>query len=175
MQRAGLKNWARFLPDVIHSYNHSLHRSIGMAPVEVMGDNVAKVWFKLKHDGMKRQPKIKPYEYNINDGVKIHYTRQPFRKEYHETSGQRIYFISDHFAPGQNHLYSLKTDKNELVPGRFSAKQVERVKITDQMEYRIESVVGHKRVNRVNYVQDKWLDYDPKIKDLGFSPCIFLL
>ena len=35
------------LPDLLHSYNHSLHRTIGMNPADVKQEHEKKIWNRV--------------------------------------------------------------------------------------------------------------------------------
>ncbi|CAB4015869.1 uncharacterized transposon-derived [Paramuricea clavata] len=43
------------LPDLVYSYNHSVHRSIKTKPAEVTAENVKKVWHIAKGDQRSRR------------------------------------------------------------------------------------------------------------------------
>ena len=92
--------------------------------------------------------------------MKIHVSRVGvFKKNYEETSSPKIYHIANRFAPGNSHLYSLKTDKNESLDGRFTASQLIGVNLSEKTVYRIGKIV-RKRIKGVKYVKVEWLGYD---------------
>ena len=66
------------LPDLVHSYNNTHHRSIGMAPAEVNMDNEDVVRNRLYPE----KPKSYKWKYNVGDSVRISMQCQPFRKGY---------------------------------------------------------------------------------------------
>ena len=57
------------LPNLVYSYNHTIHRSIKMKPADVTVDNEKQVWHMLYdyHDKVKH---VK-YKFNIGDQVRI--------------------------------------------------------------------------------------------------------
>ena len=57
------------LPDLVHSHNHTVHRSIKRKPAEVTIKNEKKVWHRLygDHDEVKHQA----YKLKIGDQVRI--------------------------------------------------------------------------------------------------------
>ena len=57
---------------LVKSYNHSRHRSIGMRPVDVNEDNKGTVWQNLYGNESTRSTK---YKFNISDQVRISKTR----------------------------------------------------------------------------------------------------
>ena len=64
------------LPDLVYSYNHSIHRSIKRKPA----DNEKQVWHMLYHDhnGVKQ---VK-YKFNTGDQVRIGKIKRTFEKGY---------------------------------------------------------------------------------------------
>ena len=66
------------LPDLLDSYNHTYHRSIGVAPVEVDANNEDVVSARL----YPLKPKSYRWRYGVGDMVRITIQRQPFRKNY---------------------------------------------------------------------------------------------
>ena len=73
------KNTRRYvdvLDDLLHSYNHTYHRSIGMTPAEVNVDNEDLVRARL----YPAKPKSYKWGYDVGDRVRITMQRRPFRK-----------------------------------------------------------------------------------------------
>ena len=66
------------LPDLLHSYNNTHHRSIGMAPMEVTADNEDMVRERL----YPPKPKTLRWKFNVGDKVRISMQRRPFKKGY---------------------------------------------------------------------------------------------
>jgi hypothetical protein len=57
------------LPNLVYSYNHSIHRSIKVKPVDVRTENEKQVWHTLYDDHCaKKTPK---YKFNVGDQVRI--------------------------------------------------------------------------------------------------------
>jgi len=76
--RANTRRYLDVLDDLLHSYNNTHHRSIGMAPTEVNADNEDVVRARL----YPLKPKTYRWKYAVGDRVHIGMQRQPFRKEY---------------------------------------------------------------------------------------------
>ena len=66
------------LQQLVHAYNHTVHRSIKEMPANVTRENEFKVRQTLYG---KKQPKVK-FKFNIGDLVKISKTRRQFEKAY---------------------------------------------------------------------------------------------
>jgi len=67
------RRYVDVLPDLLHSYNHTYHRSIGMAPVEVDDTNEHLVRVRL----YPLKPKSYKWKYDVGDRVRITMQRQP--------------------------------------------------------------------------------------------------
>jgi len=68
------------LQPVIHTYNQSYHRSIGMAPHQVTEKTVPKVWDKLY--GQRLDQKTPPPKCEVGDRVRLNKKHRPFKKGY---------------------------------------------------------------------------------------------
>ena len=47
----GTMRWVDVIQDLVDAYNHSRHRSIGMAPADVQKKNENRLWVRLFGDG----------------------------------------------------------------------------------------------------------------------------
>ena len=160
MQHKGEHVWSRYLNDVIHGMNHSINRSLGISPAQVTPDKVPGLWFRMAHADLANQPKIRPYEFKIDQTVRIHYSRgQAFRKEYNESTGAQIYYIHERYSPGQNHLYKVRERHGQVLPGRFRPNQLEAVVINADTVWRIDRIVDRRVRNGTREVLIRWLDH----------------
>ncbi len=155
-------NWSKYLQDVMYSYNHTKSKSLGgVSPVEVTGDRIQKVWFSRAHKDLRKQLQYKPFKFEIGDNVRIHYSRgNSFKKEYNEKMGAQVYSIHQRYSPGNNHLYKVKNDQGELLPGKFRENELELVNINNDTIWRIEKVLARRVKNGIREVKVRWLDYD---------------
>ena len=159
MQSKGNRQWDKFLPAVIRSYNSSTHSSTGFAPTEVNEGDEGAIWFKTKHENFKKAPTPSPYKFQLNDAVKINQIRENFAKEFYESNSPRIYFISHRRAPAGIQRYSLKDENNGPLPGTYSTRQLQLVKVNENTRYRIEKVLHRKRINNIPHAFVKWWSY----------------
>lgn len=159
MQSKGNRHWHRFLPAVIRSYNSSTHSSTDFAPTEVNEEDEGAIWFKTKHENFKKAPTPSPYKFQLNDAVKINQIRENFAKEFYESNSPRIYFISHRRAPAGIQRYSLKDENNRPLPGTYSTRQLQLVKVNENTRYRIEKVLHRKRINNIPHAFVKWFSY----------------
>ena len=72
------RRYVDVLSDLLHAYNNSHHRSIGMAPTQVTTDNEDKVRARL----YPIQTKKLNWKFKVGDKVRIVMQRRPFKKGY---------------------------------------------------------------------------------------------
>ena len=72
------RRYVDVLPDLVHSYNNTHHRSVGTAPMEVTADNEGVVRERL----YPPKPKTLRWKFNVGDKVRISMQRRPFKKGY---------------------------------------------------------------------------------------------
>ena len=90
MTRKKSARWIDVLGDVVNSYNHSYHRSIGMAPVEVTLENRDVVTHRLY------PPKTAPkWKFSVGDTVRIAKYKHVLHKGYLPNWSEEIFKIDE--------------------------------------------------------------------------------
>ena len=145
------------LPDMVHSYNHSVNRSIKTKPVDVTAENEKKVWHTLyDHDPVKN---VK-YKFKIGDQVRISKMKRTFEKGYLPNFSKEIFTISKQI-PRDPPVYKLKDLDGEELKGTFYEKELQKI-IKEDDVYEIEKILKKRgRGNNVHYLV-KWLGYPNK-------------
>ena len=87
---ANTRRYLDALGDLVHSYNNTHHRAIGMAPYEVNKDNEYIVRARL----YPLKPKSFKWKHDVGDWVRIAMQRQPFRKGYIGQWSEEIFEIA---------------------------------------------------------------------------------
>ena len=96
MDEKGEKNWNDFLSDFTYNYNHSVHRTIGMRPIDVA-----------------------PPKFQIGDKVRVSRYKSTFAKGYKMTFHNEVYTIYKTYR-GSPTVYKLIDEKDgETIFGRF--------------------------------------------------------
>ena len=101
------KRYVDVLPDLVHSYNNTHHRSIGMAPMEVTADNEDVVRERLYF----LKSKTLRWKFNVGDKVRISMQRRPFRKGYVGMVGKTFLFLQ--ILPTVACLFFFRTDSTD--------------------------------------------------------------
>ncbi|CAB3994981.1 uncharacterized transposon-derived [Paramuricea clavata] len=146
------------LPDLIYSYNHSVHRSIKTKPVDVTAENEKKVWHTLYDD--HNVVKNVKYKFKVGDQVRISKMKRTFEKGYLPNFSKEIFTISKQI-PRDPPVYKLKDLDGEELKGAFYEKELQKI-IKEDDVYEIEKILKKRgRGNNVHYLV-KWLGYPNK-------------
>ena len=146
------------LPELVYSYNHSVHRSIKSRPVDVTVENETKIWHTLydDHDVVKD---VK-YKFKIGDQVRISKVKRTFEKVYLPNFTKEIFTISKQ-VPRDPPVYKLKDYDGEELKGTFYDKELQKVIKQDDL-YEVEKILKKRgKGNNVQYLV-KWLGYPSK-------------
>jgi hypothetical protein len=141
MTHVNSKRYIDVLQDLVHSYNHTYHTAIRMAPAQVNEGNVKEVWQNLYGDYFRKRvlsgPKRK-FKFEIGDHVRLSSYRGVFRKGYEQGWTEEIYTISRRMLRDPP-VYVVKDYHNSEVAGVFYEPELQRVVKPDW--YRIEDIV----------------------------------
>ena len=143
------------LPDLVYSYNHTVHRSIKKKPADVTVDNEKQVWHTLydDHDEVKH-PK---YKFKIVDQVRISKIKRTFNKGYLPNFSKEIFTVSQQ-VPCNPPVYKLKDYDGEELKGTFYEKELQKV-VKSEDVYEVEKILKKRgRGRNVQYLV-KWLGY----------------
>jgi hypothetical protein len=143
------------LPDLVYSYNHSVHRSIKTKPVDVTAENEKKVPHTLYDDhNVVKNVKLR---FKIGDQVRISKMKRTFEKGYLPNFSKEIFTISKQI-PCDPPVYKLRDLDGEDLKGTFYEKELQKI-IKEDDVYEIEKILKKRgRGNNVHYIV-KWLGY----------------
>jgi transposase InsO family protein len=147
--------WIDVLPDLIHSYNGSFHRSIGMAPNNVSAENRDFIARRLYPE--KPVPK---WKFLIGDSVRISKYKHIFQKGYMRNWTDEIFAIVDRY-PTHPVTYGLEDLAGESIKGRFYEQELQRVNKIDDV-FEVEKVVRTRKRNGKTEYYVKWQGYPDK-------------
>lgn len=138
------KNTKRFMDvidELLHSYNHTWHRSIKTDPASVTLENQNKIWHTLYG-----QPKIILSKSNlkVGDTVRISKQKMLFEKAYLQNWTQEIFTIHQ-IVRRIPIVYKLKDLAGEVIQGTFYKEELQ--KITDSGYYPVEKILKTRKTN----------------------------
>jgi hypothetical protein len=147
------------LQDMVYSYNHTHHRTIGRSPVDVTTGNAGEVWEKMYGDdedrAVAREPKLK-----VGDKVRISKTRRVFGKGYLPNWTEEIFTVNEAIRTKPT-TYKLADYDGEVLEGSFYDRELQKVTKTDDV-YKVEHILRtRRRAGRKEYFV-KWRGYPKK-------------
>ena len=122
------------LQDLVHSYNHTYHSIIGMAPTSVSVRNESLVRQKLFH----KHPEQPKWRIDIGQRVRISKRKQAFKKDYLPGWWEEIFIIS--MKKISNYSGPLRDQRDEEINGRFYEPELQ-LTIKDDNVYEVEKVL----------------------------------
>jgi len=153
--KVGNKKWITVLPDIIHSYNNSVHRSIQMKPCDVNKRNESDLWTKQNSRIVKTKSKIR---HAIGDYVRVSkINNSPFIKNFNTNWSDEVFqieLVNDKDVPI---MYKIVDVEGKTVGGKFYHEELQ---VIDKPElYRIEKVLKTTGVGKSKRHYVKWVGY----------------
>jgi hypothetical protein len=144
------------LQDMVHSYNHSYHRTIGRTPAAVKKEDEAAIRERIYgSDPTPMAPRLA-----VGDQVRISKTRRVFEKGYLPNWTEEIFTIIEAVSTNPA-TYRLRDYDGEALEGTFYDYELQRVVKTDDV-YKIEKIVKSRRRRGVKEYFVKWKGYPDK-------------
>lgn len=145
------------LNKIVESYNNTYHRSIGMPPNNVNKENEVKIWRRMYGGAPLSNYKFK---FKVGDRVRIQEHRSTFRKGYEGAYTEEIFKIVERI-PRNPPVYKIVDYDNEAITGTFYEKELQKVKIIDDV-FIIDKVIRQRRRNGKTEYFVSWLGYPKK-------------
>ena len=142
-------NNARYIdiiPNLVESYNKTWHSGIRMEPINVSKENEKQLWWQMywpKEPYVQKKRKKVVYKYNVDDTVRISYTRAAFTREYSMKWSSEIFKVNRRFNRNGLPIYKLVDWADDIVAGTFYESELQLVNVTDDM-FKIENIVKYK-------------------------------
>ena len=131
------------LPKLVSGYNASFHRSIGRAPRDVNQSNAERVWGTLYDD--KKKKKKKKNALKVGDRVRLNKKHRTFQKGYLPGWTEEVFLITRADLDGNVPTYRISEWDDTPIKGTFYAQDLQKVTVTDDDLFRIDSVVRRKK------------------------------
>ena len=131
------------LPQLTRGYNASFHRSIGRAPRDVDQNNAEDVWETLY--GHMKKKKKKKSALKVGDRVGLNKKHRTFKKGYLPGWTEEVFLITQARLDGNVPTYRISEWDDTPIKGTFYAEDLQKVTVTDDDLFRIDSVVRRKK------------------------------
>lgn len=125
------------LPDLLNSYNHRVHRSLGMAPADVSPANQKAVWCKLYAKSIWRDGEKPKYRFTLGQIVRISKYKRLFKKGYLKSWTEEYFKIADRI-PSKPVTYRLSELSGEILQGIFYDQELQSIHVSDDKGYKID-------------------------------------
>ena len=130
------RRYIDILPKLVNAYNNTVHRSIGMKPIEAYRRKLEVMQNLYKRPNQHS----KAYKYNVGDTVRISKTRRTFKKGYLPGWTEEVFKISARHQRGAYPLYELEDLlKRPIKNATFYESEIQRV--VEPKEFRIEKII----------------------------------
>ncbi|KAF0021869.1 hypothetical protein F2P81_025878 [Scophthalmus maximus] len=160
------KNTRRYLDvlqDLVHGYNHSYHKSIKMAPmqVECTVENTLQVFQNLYGAVPVRYSEKLKMNFKPGDVVRISKVRGVFDKKYEQSFTEELFTVHE-CVPRVPPVYRLKDYDGEPIEGAFYEAELQKVNVAPDKIYAVERVLDERVVRGEKQKLVKWRNWPEK-------------
>lgn len=153
------------LQDFAYSYNHTHHRSINMAPVDVNASNEPALWRHLYVEPylkVKTTQKKKTFRFKVGDTVRVSFLKETFAREYHQKWSGEVFSITKKFMRKGLPIYRLKDYAGDDVHGTFYEPELQKIIFDKDQKFKVEKVLKTKGKGKNKQSLVRWLHWPPK-------------
>lgn len=151
--------WYDILPQLIHEYNTSRHRTIKMTPEEASKpENSETVYHTLMSRSSGGPDDEAVVKFIVGDKVRISIHKRMFEKGATANWSEEVFQVRE-VLPTIPITYRLRDLAGEDIQGGFYNEQLQK---TDLSIYRIDKVIRKRKKNGVNEVLVRWSGYPDK-------------
>ena len=132
------------LPQVVKSYNHSVHRSIGMRPADVKQKHVQQIFHKLygKHFASTTKQKSLP----VGETVRLSNVRTVFTKGYRPNWTRELFHVTASHPEPNKRVYKLQDWAGDNIAGRFYPEEIQSIAPPDEnTDYLVERTIKKRK------------------------------
>ena len=152
------------LEDIIWSYNHTKHSSIGIPPAEVNSVNTPDIYQRVYVPELNKRANHRPkHSFQVGDLVRLSRKESPFDHGYQEHWTEELFRVIQSL-PSHPPRYKVQDLTDEVIKGSFYEEELLKVNVInpDDIVYKIESVVSTKTVRGKKLSLIKWYGYSDK-------------
>ncbi len=164
--KQGSHKWLTLLPKLLHAYNHTVHRTIGVAPASVTRENQTDIWLHV-HGGEPAPRKNRKTKFKPADRVRISRHKATFEKGYEPNWSEEEYIIHNVNTKYMPTTYQIRTlDNSEVIEGSFYDQELQTagdrdgyMRIDKVIRTRGQGVKKEALVRWRGYKQPEWIKY----------------
>ena len=150
------------LDDIVDSYLDTVHRTLGMRPVDITVTNQQKIYEKLylPHQLEEAATPV-TFLFNVGAKVRISIARTAFTKAYKDTFTEEVFKIKFRTRTHPPR-YKLEDLLGETIAGTFYEPELQKVLHTAETYYNVEKVLRYRTRNKVREGLVRWQGYSPQ-------------
>ena len=172
MMKKRTQRYVDVLQDIVHSYSHTLHRSLGatLASITKEKEGESRLQQYLLRRGRTKQPTMpkkkarKKYMFKINQMVCSSHVRSMFDREYLQKWTSEIFKIGTRFRREGVPVYTILDWDSERVERTFYEPELQAVDVDLTTEYHIDKIVKRRVRDKRKEVLVNWLHWPKKYK-----------
>ena len=154
--KANTRKYLQVLPKLVSAYNKTYHRSIGLAPLDVVKENEEQVWQRLYGDASVSEKVLKKAKLKVGDTVRLSESRRHFKKGYLASWTKETFVVTDVLNTSPR-TYRVADESGEPLKGTFYMEELQLIKTPPDKLYKIEKVLKRGK----NKVLVRWEGYPP--------------
>ncbi|GFU04883.1 chromo domain-containing protein [Trichonephila clavipes] len=125
-------------PQLVHSYNHSIHRAHGFEPTKLTTDDEPELYKRLYHSNVDPQ-----FSFTAGDIVRLSKARKTFRKGYLPGWTEETFRIYKRY-PTIPPTYTLQDFNSNEIEGRFYNEELQKIDKSTNHYWAIEKIIRTK-------------------------------
>ena len=157
------KRYLNILSALLKGYNHSVHRSIKMAPTDVQSKHVPEIWRRL-YPSYVTQPRLNASSIKQGEHVRLVKSKTAFRKGYLPGWTDETFKVSSIVKHPRRVIYKLKDTMDEPILGSFYTQELQSVNAPRKNKlYKIEKILKTRTLptgQKQNFI--KWQGFPTK-------------
>ena len=149
MMKNRTQRYVDILQDIVHSYNHTIHCSLGATLASITKEKEGESRLQqyllrqvtTKRSTMPKKKARKKYKFKINQTVRLSHVRSVFDREYSQNWTGEIFKIGTHFRREGVPVYTILDWDNESVEGTFYKAELQAVDVDLSTDYHIDQLL----------------------------------
>lgn len=162
MTSKNTKRWITELPEIVISYNNSIHRSIKTTPkkaISIKSDILFEASYGRKLMDIRADANK---ELLFGDKVRIGKHLGAFNRGYLPNWSKEKFFITGYNRGDTKNLFKVRNKQGSENLQRYYKEEVQKVKLIPVKTYKIESIKDTKYKNGSKWFEVKWVGFPSK-------------
>lgn len=139
MLKHNTERYIDVLPNLVKSYNRTIHSTIGLKPINVNIGNQYEIYLHVKNKHKKN--KIKRYLFKLGDTVRISLKRTVYDRELSQKFTKEFFKIAHRYRNQSVNLYKLRDCTNDVIFGSFYENELQNYIVDPKKTYIVDKVI----------------------------------